>query len=152
VKRFAFPLERVLKLKRQRERLAELRQQQARLALSAAEAAVAKVRHEIEQLAARLQRLHAAGADARTWITQYQQSAALADWLEQAEANRLEATRHLEAADRVRTQIAIEVEALVTLRRQQWQAYRADRDHERQQQADELGLRRWQHSSAAAVP
>ena len=54
MKRFEFRLERVLKVKQQQQRLAELRQQQARFRVETAHAEVAAGQHQIQELAAAL--------------------------------------------------------------------------------------------------
>jgi hypothetical protein len=71
VQRFEFRLERVLKLKKQREWLAELRQKQARAALDAARAEVAAINEQIAHSAAALEAgLAGAGRDA-SWLARH---------------------------------------------------------------------------------
>jgi hypothetical protein len=142
VRRFEFRLERVLKVKKQREWLAELRLKQARAVLDAAEAEVAALTEQVargaDALAARLGQ-----PDDGSRLGRWQQSARLGDLLEAAEAKaRAAAARYREAAA-ARTQIAAEVEALFFLRRQEWQEHRLALLRAGQEQLDEVGLRRW---------
>ena len=57
------------------------------------------------------------------------------------------ATLKLEEANARRKKIAVEVEALLTLKREQWQTHRRTAERKAQEQLDEFGLRRWQSAS-----
>src|SRR5207302_6788900 len=85
MQRFEFRLERVLKLKKQREWLAELRQKQARAALDVARAEVAAIHDQIAQSAAVLEASLAAAARDASWLSRHQQSLQLGRLLELAE-------------------------------------------------------------------
>ena len=142
MKRFEFRLERVLKVKQQRQRLAELRQQQARARLNAAQAVVAALQGEIRETAAAVER--SVGANGRQlWMALYERSRILGQALEAAEVKVQQAQEELSKADAWRRQIATEVEALLNLRQQQWQGYCQEVARAQQEQLDELGLRRW---------
>lgn len=53
------------------------------------------------------------------------------------------AIQQLAEADRRRIQASVEVEALLTLRHQQWEEYREAQLRAGQRELDELGLWRW---------
>lgn len=135
MKRFEFSLERVLQVKKQRERLAEMLQQQARLAFDAAQA-------EVDALHAQLARL-AQPDGPLSWMARQQQAALVSQAVERAEGRAAQARARLEEAGRARARIATEVEALAHLRQQQWQAFRREQQNAQQAQLDEFGLRRW---------
>jgi hypothetical protein len=143
VRRFEFRLERVLRLKKQREWLAELRQKQARAALDAARTEVAAIQEQIAHSAAVLQAgLAAAGQDA-SWLSRHQQSLRLGLLLELAEAKARQADEKYREASAARTRIATEVEALLHLRQQEWHAHRLAVLRAQQEQLDEVGMRQW---------
>jgi flagellar biosynthesis chaperone FliJ len=144
VQRFEFRLERVLKLKKQREWLAELRQMEARAALDAARAQVAVLHDQVAQSAAALQACVADALRDAAWLARHQQALRLGPLLELAEANARQADHKYQEASAARTQIATEVEALRHLRQQEWHAYRLALLRAQQEQLDEVGLRRWQ--------
>lgn len=143
MKRFEFRLERVLKVKQRRQRLAELRQQQARARLDAAQARVAALQGEIRDTAAAVERSIGGANSRQLWMALYERSRLLGQALEAAEVKVRQAEQELSQADAGRRQIATEVEALLNLRQQQWQGYCRDVARVRQEQLDELGLRRW---------
>jgi flagellar FliJ protein len=144
VKRFQFSLERVLKLKEQRERMAELRLKQAQMVLEQARSVVAAIREQLRQVAATLENKVGAPISPAGWIMYYEHSQQLGRTLEQAEAKVVQARKHLQEAAAERTQIATEVEALHHLRDQQWQEHWEEMMRLEQIRLDELGMRRWQ--------
>src|SRR2546422_8526661 len=117
MKRFHFRLERVLKLKQQRERQAELRQQQARLMLENAKANVAVLTDRLIQNAAALEAQIGNLVQPDSWIAGYQYLAQIGQALELAEVKARRAGEGVREADALRARIAIEVEALLYLRR-----------------------------------
>jgi hypothetical protein len=143
VQRFEFRLERVLKLKKQREWLAELHQKQARVALEAARAEVAAIEEQVARSAAALAAGLAGAADDPSWLARHQQAVRLGPILELAEAKAREAEVHYQKASAARTQIAGEVEALLHLRGQEWQEHRQALLRAQQEQLDEVGMRLW---------
>jgi hypothetical protein len=144
VRRFEFRLEQVLKVKRQYERLAELRQQQARFRLEATQAEVAAVNRQVQELAIAFSKSLRGGGGQQLWTAHYEQSTLLSQFLAGAEERVKQAQQELCEADARRKQIATEVEALLHLRQEQWRAHREDVAHAQQEHLDELGLRRWQ--------
>jgi flagellar biosynthesis chaperone FliJ len=143
VQRFEFRLERVLKLKKQREWLAELRQKQARAALDMARAEVAAIHDQIAQSAAVLEAGLAAAARDASWLSRHQQSLRLGRLLELAEDKARQADVKYQEASAARTQIATEVEALQHLRQQEWHTHRLSVLRAQQEQLDEVGMRLW---------
>jgi flagellar FliJ protein len=148
VRRFQFTLERVLKLKEQRERVAELRQKQAHAALEMARRVVASIWSQLEQNARALEIKVGNAVPPGTWIAHYQHAAQLGQSLELADANLQRAAQELRDASAQRVQITKEVEALRHLRHQQWQNHWDETMRQEQIRLDELGMRRWK----AAVP
>lgn len=152
MQRFEFRLERVLKVKQQRERLAEMRQKQARVALDAARADVAALNDQIARNAAsyeaRLGRPEESGALLALW----QQSARFADQMSLLEARVRQAAGHYEEASAARAQIATEVEALLGLRRQKWEEHRLLAQRAQQEQLDDVGMRRWRAGRQDSSP
>lgn len=143
MKKFAFSLERVLQVKRQRERQAELRQQQARGELARLEQEICRLEERIRQSAELLQSAAARASDPLPWIARYEQSRQLAEILDAARQSERRALAKLEEANRLRKKASIEVEALLLLRRQELQAYQKEAQHEQQNWLDEQGLRKW---------
>ncbi|MBA4065306.1 MAG: flagellar export protein FliJ [Isosphaera sp.] len=144
MKRFEFSLDRLLTIKRQLEKLAELEQQRA---AAAVERAREKLRGLREQLARVSERFAAAVGSAMTpqqWGSASDLAERLGDGIRAAEDEAAAAERKLAAAAQERAQVATEVEALATLRRQQWDRWRQEAQRADQDRLDELGLRRWQ--------
>jgi flagellar export protein FliJ len=143
MKRFRFRLERVLKLKLQKERQAELRQRQARVVLQAAQSEVAAIEDRLAQNAAALESQIGQSVEPDLWLARYQHLTAIGQALESAEAKAQPAARDLEQADAARARIATETEALAQLRERCWEEHRANARRAEQQYLDELGLHRW---------
>jgi flagellar biosynthesis chaperone FliJ len=148
VRRFEFRLDRVLKVKQQRERLAELRQHQARAAVEAAEARRAAFQEQLQRVATALAGQMGQTVDASFWMAHYRRSAQLTDALRTAEVQIQQATQKWQDACAERTRIATEVEALLYLRRQQWETYSREAQREHQERLDEVGLRGWLNRQA----
>lgn len=143
MKRFQFRLQQVLSLKEQRERLAEMWQQQARARRDEAQAECKRIEEQITQTTANAaQRLREAAA-LGTWPAHFAQAAALDEMLTVAHQHLVEAEKLLQEANRLRIQAALEVETLRDLRAREWQEYRKQAARQRQNNLDELGLQRW---------
>jgi flagellar export protein FliJ len=149
VKRFHFSLEQVLKLKRQRERLAELKQNQAALALEKARAEVTALWDQLARAAARFETRIASAGSVAVWMSCSRHVDQVRHELGEAEARTRRAELTWQQATAARKELAIAVEALLTLRRQQWQAYRRSRDRQEQNQLDDWGLRLWRQGRIA---
>jgi flagellar export protein FliJ len=144
VKRFRFRLERVLKLKQQRRRVAELVLRQASLALQQARTAVFGLTEDLRKKAESLETEIGSEMSAGQWLAHCEHAAQLERSLVAAER-----TERL-AADKVRdsaaicTRLSTEVEALESLRRQQWQQHSEDTQSEYQRDMDALAMIRWE--------
>ncbi len=143
MKRFEFRLERVLKLKEQRKRLAELAQKQAFLALEGARAESAAVRDLLAQNALALQVQLGQCVPSGTWIAHYLHSARLGQALDAAEAKVEHFTQGLQEANKKRAQVAVEVEVLLSLRHEQRQKHGEETQWAEQIRLDDLGIQRW---------
>ncbi len=144
MKRFEFSLDRLLTIKRQLEKLAELEQQRA---ADAADRARDKLRGLRDQLVRISERFAAAVGSAMTpqqWGSASDMAERLGESIRAAEDEAAAAERKLAAAAQERAQLATEAEALATLRRQQWDKWRQEAQKADQDRLDELGLRRWQ--------
>lgn len=148
MKRFDFRLQRVLKLKQQRERLAELRQRQARQVLDAARAEVARLWEQLGHTAGALTGKLGGAVPASAWVAHYDHSVQLSKILETAEAREQRAEQGVQEAAALHTRIAQEVEALLCLRGQQWASHWQEVARADQVRLDELGLRRWRAARA----
>jgi flagellar protein FliJ len=142
LQRFEFRLERVLKLKKQREWLAELRQTQARAVLDAAQAEVDAINDRIAQHAVDYA-LRLGRAEQGPWLGRFQQAVRLGDLLAIAEGKvRLAMVKYQEASA-ARTLASQEVEALLFLRTREWDDHRALVQRTQQEQLDEVSMRLW---------
>lgn len=141
MKRFAFSLEKPLQLKQQLERMAELQQQKLHAIYRAAQAEVEVLQERLALLAEAAQGSeNLAGVSP---VSHLMQAAHLARFLEMAETKARQAAAQAAEADRLRSQRAIEVEVLLTLKRQQEQTYHLKLARARQATLDEVGLQRW---------
>lgn len=143
MKRFQFRLQRVLALKEQRERLAELRQQQARTRWDDARTECLRIEEQLTQTTANAARRLREAAVLGTWQAHYEQAAALGELLAAAQRRLIEAEKLLQEANRLRIESALEVETLRDLRAREWQDYRKQAARQQQNNLDELGLQRW---------
>lgn len=146
MKRFEFSLDRLLRVKRQLERLAELEQQRA---MDAAERARAKLQGLRDQLAGISDRFVAAVGRAMTphqWASASDMTERLGNSIHLSEQEVAAAEQKLLSAAQERAQIATEVEAISTLRRQQWELWRQEAQKADQDRLDEVGLRLWQNA------
>lgn len=143
MKRFEFRLERVLKVKQQRQWLVDLQMKRARAKVEAARAEAAvlqnRMRTEAEALAAKIGTV----IDPGVWTAHYEVSRVLSLSIDTAEGKVRQATQEFQQIGALRRQIATEVEALLSLRQRDWEIYRQDLLREQQGQLDEIGLRRW---------
>jgi flagellar export protein FliJ len=150
VKRFEFRLERVLRLRHQRARLAEMRQLQARHAVDVAEARVAAIRAELARDALGVGEKVGRALPAGAWQGVQAHAARLGRDLEAAEADARRAAEELEKAAAARVRAVAEEEALLYLRRRAEEAYHDAMARAEQVRLDELGLLRWRSARDAA--
>lgn len=143
MKRFQFRLESVLSLKEQRERLAEMRQQQARAVREEARGECVRIEEQLTQTTASAAEKLREAAMLGTWQAHYAQTAALSEMLAAAQRKLAEAEALLQEANQLRIQAALEVETLRDLRAREWRNYRKEAARQQQNKLDELGLQRW---------
>lgn len=148
MQRFEFRLERLLKWRKHQERMAELRQQQARVLLDAAVAEVERLTAQIEETAASLDARVQAGGWTSACLACYQHTAQLAQGLAQAQKKVVLAERQLQQANAVRAGFAMQVESLEVLRRQQWLEHRRRQQRHEQERLDAAGLSQWLREQA----
>ncbi|VTT97899.1 : FliJ [Gemmataceae bacterium] len=143
MKRFEFALDQVLKVKRQLERFAELEQQRAAAAAERAAAARQQLNDQLARVAERFTSAVGSAMAPGQWAAASDLTERLGYSLARAEEEVAVAERHLRDASQKRTALATEVEALQTLRQQQWEQWKRDSQKAEQGQLDEVGLRRW---------
>jgi len=147
-------MERVLRLKRQRERQAEQVQQQARTALEAALTEERRWRQCLQEAADAVVGRVGQPLEAAAWIDLSQHATRLGEALRRAEIRSTEAMERLRQASEYRLRASREVEVLLALRSEQFAAYRLAAARAEQQRLDETALRGWvrqQQASASAL-
>ncbi len=146
MKRFEFSLDRLLKVKRQLERLAELEQLQARTEVEKFRATLLELQTQLDRVAGRLttQDGQSTTGSPHEWAAIADLSRRIGESIEESERGVAVAEQRLAAASQERATVAMEVEALVTLREQQWDHWRREALQADQDRLDEQGLRRWQ--------
>lgn len=144
MKRFEFSLDRLLKVKKQLERLAELEQQRAREAADRARDTLHQYQEQLASVAGRFADAVGSAMAPGQWAAASDMAERLGGSIRQAEHDVAEAEQKFAAASQERAQIATEVEALGTLRQQQWERWRQEAQKADQDRLDEVSLRRWQ--------
>jgi flagellar FliJ protein len=148
VKRFEFNLDGVLRVKKQLERLAELEQQKAQQAVADARARADELKQRLTSAADSMAARVGQAVDASRWVTAYELTERLGQQIDAAETDLQFAEKKLSDARTERARVASEVEALRTLRQQQWDKWRQEAEKAGQEQLDEVGLRRWMAARA----
>lgn len=143
MKRFQFRLDRVLSLKEQRERQAEITQQQAHARWEQARTECLRIEEELARTAANAGKRLREAATLGTWRAYYEQAARLGELLTAARRRLAEAEKLLQEANRLRIQAAQEAETLRALWANEWNDYRKQAARQQQNKLDELGLQRW---------
>ena len=149
MKRFEFNLDGLLRVKRQLEHLAELEQLKAQQAVLDARARVVELRGQQTELSDALTATVGRVMPANRWATAFEMIERVGQQIEAAERAHQAAERKLADASQERVQVSTEVEALRTLRQQQWDKWRQEAAQADQENLDELGLRRWMAARAA---
>jgi len=143
VKPFDFRLARVLRLKEQKKRQAELLLQHVAAVLQGAQAEVAALQNLLVETATRTGDQAGQAVQAATWIARALYIGKIKQSLELAETKVQQAQYQFQEANQQRLAITTEVEALLFLRKQQWQEYRRGVAREEQIQRDERAVYRW---------
>jgi flagellar protein FliJ len=149
VKRFEFHLDGLLRVKRQQEHLAELAQQKAQFAVHQASARLDHLRGEMARLSDTLAARVGQAVSADRWVTAYDLLDKMGRQIESAEGELQLAERQLDDARQARVQVSTEVEAIGTLRQQQWDQWKQDVAQADQERLDELSVRMWSAGQAA---
>lgn len=152
MKRFAFRLDRVLRIKQLRERLATAKVQQARLAFDAATQRVNELQKHLVATAAAAESAVGSACDGAAWVDRGGHAASLGRVLEVAQAEASQRAQALEQSLEARAEAAREVEVLLTLRRQLWHEHRQELLHEQQEFVDEYALRNWESDPSGHEP
>jgi flagellar export protein FliJ len=143
MKPYHFRLERVLRLKEQQKRVAELQEMQAQQNLHRSRAGVTTVRQQLSENSAALAVHVGRVVSPAAWLAFYDLSRKLGDALKKAETQLQQAQENVNQAMRRRVQISRETEALVVLRDEQQREYRHEVERQVQGHLDELSVRRW---------
>jgi flagellar FliJ protein len=149
VKRFEFNLDGLLRVKRQLEHVAELEQHKAAQAVRDAVARLDALKDQLARASDTLSAQVGQAVPASRWVTAYDLLEKLGRQMTAAETDVRAAEQKLADARRERVQVATEVEALRTLRQQQWDQWRQEVAAADQERLDELGLRRWMAAQAS---
>jgi flagellar export protein FliJ len=155
VKRFEFSLDRLLRVKRQLERLAELEQQRASDAVENARAALQVYRDQLDRVSDQFSASVGRAMPSLQWAFASDMADRIGRSISQSERDVETAEQKLAVAAQERAQLATEVEAISTLRLRQWEQWRQEAQRADQDRLDEVGLRVWQTArdeDAAAAP
>lgn len=143
MKRFRFAFATLLKVKEQREQLAEARVASARLELEACRERLARLHAALGEVSRHLELSLGTALQGQAWAGAFEQSSRLERAIRTAEAAVASAELAMHEAIQARTRISSEVEMLDTLKQQRWELYREDMQRAEQEQLDELGMRKW---------
>ncbi len=142
MKRFQFPLEGLLRLRRQKDRQAEARQQTARLACEAAQREVDTLMEHLVASASAVEARIGQSLATERWVAQYQHISQVRIAVDQAELKACRARNILEEANRQRRLTALELQALEKLRVLKWQEHRRESARLEQHRLDDAFLYR----------
>jgi flagellar FliJ protein len=140
MKKFAFPLESVLRYKRQLERMAELREMQARAAVDLARRRVEDLREQLERVA---ESMAEAPRPPDSWPARFERTVRIGDALKIALESLEKAEQALREAAKERLRWSTEVESLKLLQQQQLEEHRHLEQRSEQVRLDEVGMQRW---------
>ena len=143
MKRFRFRLDRLLRIKQQKERLAELKQLQARGVFDAADREAKELIDRLSSSAATIESRVGQPVEAIVWHAQYQHMTQLRQGVDNAEAKAERAKAALDEANRHRKAAAAEVDALQFVRRGEFEKHRDETVRANQARIDEMYLSRW---------
>ncbi len=146
MKRFEFSLDRLLRVKRQLERLAELEQRRAQTAVEQARTALQGHRDQLARVSDQFSAAIGRAMPCHQWAFASDMAERLGRSIGQSEQEVAAAEQTLIVAAQERAQLATEVEAIATLRRQQWELWRQEAQKADQERLDEVGLRLWQRA------
>ncbi len=143
MKRFEFSLDRLLRVKRQLERVAELEQLRAQEATERARAELQALHDQLARISDRFSASIGRAMIPSQWASASDMAERLGHSIHRSENEVSQAEQKLLAAAQERAQLATEVEAISTLRRQQWEQWKQEAQRADQDRLDEVGLRIW---------
>ncbi|MDY3555261.1 flagellar export protein FliJ [Gemmata sp. JC717] len=149
MKRFEFPLERLLRVKRQLERIAELELQRAQEATERARAHLQSLRDQLDSLSDKISASVGRVMAPQQWAAASGMAERVGRSIQVSEREVVAAEQRVLAAAQERTQLATEVEALSTLRRQQADKWQQEVQKHDQNRLDEMVQQRWQAAQGA---
>jgi flagellar protein FliJ len=147
--RFEFPLERLLKVKRQLERLVEMEQARAAMAVAEARDRVEGLKNRLRDVSTAMQGSIVRGVMPGNWDNVYAVSEHLGHEIERAEGTAKIAEEKLAAVAKKRTAAATEVEVLASIRGERWEEWQQKSAAKAQEQLDEVTMRRWMLAKAS---
>jgi flagellar protein FliJ len=151
VKQFDFSLDRLLKVKRQLERLAEMEQMRAREAVDRARASLQELRNQLTRVADQLNASVGRPMAPYQWTSVYDMADRLGQSIRTSEHEVEKTGQKFLTAAQERAQIATEVEALASLRQQQLTQWQQEAQKADQDRLDELGMRQWQAARSESM-
>ncbi len=149
MKRFEFSLDRVLKVKAQLKRIAEAEEARANQDVVSARVVVDGLKIQQVRVADTLSGRLGQGVSPCQWVNVFELSENLCRQLAAAEQSAQAAEDKLKTAHEERRVVASEVEALSSIRQQQWDAWKREREAKTQEQLDEVSLRQWMTAQTA---
>ncbi|MBP3960879.1 flagellar FliJ family protein [Gemmata sp. G18] len=149
MKRFEFSLDRLLRVKKQLEHIAELEQKRAQEATERARATLLALRDQLDRISDKISASVGRVMAPQQWASASDMAERVGVSIRASETEVAEAEQRLHAAAQERAQLATEVEALSTLRRQQVEKWQQEAQKSDQNQLDELIQQRWQSAQNA---
>lgn len=144
MKRFEFSLDRLLRVKRQLEHIAELEQKRAQDAAERAHATLLALHAQLDRISDQISASVGRVMAPQQWASASGMAERVGVSIRASEKEVVESEQRLHAAAQERAQLATEVEALATLRRQQVDKWQQEAQKADQNQLDELVQQRWQ--------
>ncbi len=148
MKRFEFSLDRLLRVKRQLEHVAELEQLRAQHAVEIARATLGGLQDHLTRISDQFSASIGRAMAPQQWAGASVMAERVGQSIRASEQEVAEAEKQLHSAAQERAQLATEVEALATLRRQQLEKWQQEAQKADQETLDELVQRRWQNDQS----
>lgn len=149
MKRFEFSLDRLLRVKKQLEHIAELEQRRAQEATERARATLRALRDQLDRISDQISASVGRTMAPQQWASAAVMAEHVGVSIQASEQEVATAEQRLHVAAQERAQLATEVEALSTLRRQQVEKWQYEAQKADQNQLDELIQQRWQAAQNA---
>ena len=149
MKRFEFSLDRLLRVKKQLEHIAELEQQRAARGHDAGPGPLQSLHDQLDRISDQISASVGRVMAPQQWASASGMAERVGVHIQASEQEVAAADQRLVAAAQERAQLATEVEALSTLRRQQVEKWQGEAQKADQNQLDEMIQRRWQAAQNA---